>query len=420
MTPPNAAVPVACDIRDISLAPQGKRRIEWAFQVMPVLQAVRKQFIKKQPFANTRIAACFDLTAQTANLAVTLRDGGAELHICGARVTEDDAVASLVRDYQLPVYALSGEDDETRRAHASTVVASLPSLLLDTNGVLSALFTDGHLPLGVVETQKAGAARLRQLTKAAGLSFPAISAEHGATQRLVAERYGSGQSTIESLIALTRLLFAGLQVVVAGYGPSARSIASCAKGLGSHVVIAEYDAARALEAVLDGHRVASTIEAVKGADLIIAASGTKNVLTRDHFEHMKDGATIANAGHSPIEIDMDALRKLAASRRPVRENIEEFKTRDGRRLNLLADGKPLNTFAGNEQPGQVIDMTLANQALCLEYLCKESTLLEKRCHSVPDAIDRRLSRIKLETMGVTIERPTIEQEEYLASWVEGS
>ena len=409
MTPTNATAPVACDIRDISLAPQGKRRIEWAYQSMPVLQAIRKQFIKEQPFAGVRIAACFDLTSQTANLAVTLRDGGADLAVCAARTADDEVAASLVRDYHLPVYALANEDPDLQRSHILSTLATNPMLALDTDARVASQLPASVLSL--VET-------LRPSTYA-NQPVPVVLSSRGGVHRLIAGQYGVGQRTVEVLLSINRVLFAGLHVAIAGYSQTGSGIASCLRGLGADVTIIDFDPARALRAVLDGYRVTGTNEAVRVADLILTAAYSKNVLSRDHFEHMKDGATVANAGHSTVEIDLDGLQRLAASHRQVRDNIDEFKTRDGRRLYLLAGGKPLDTIGEAEQPAQVVDIMLANQALCLEYLAKEHTKLEARIYPVPESVDRRLSRTKLDTMGVTIEKPTIEQEEYLASWSEG-
>jgi len=379
-----AATKTPCDIKDIALAEQGKRRIEWANQSMPVLQVIRKQFIKNQPLAGIRIAACLHVTAETANLMITLRDGGASLVLCAANSlsTEDAVAASLVKDCGISTYAIQGEDSASYSAHIQTALDQQPQIVIDDGGGMMT-------PAGAV-----GAIRLRSALKSAAPSCPVITFEN---------RHGTGQSIVTGILRTTNLLMAGLNFVVAGYGRCGEEAALRARGLGASVMVCETNPTRALDAVMDGHRVMSIGDAARTADIFVAVAGYKNVLGREHFDHMKDGAMLFSRS---VEIDIQALEKMASGRRPARPMVDEYTMRDGRKLYVL------NPAAGESHPAAVMDLSFANQALSVEHLLKHRAELENRVYRVPETIDRQVAKMKLESMGIKIDRLTPEQEEY--------
>ncbi len=421
------ATQVKCDIKNLDLAEQGKKRIEWANQSMPVLQIVRKEFIKNQPLAGLRIAACLHVTTETANLAITLRDGGAEVTLCASNPlsTQDDVAASLVRDYSIPVYAIKGEDNETYYQHILAALDSRPQMTMDDGAdlVTVALTKRPDAAEGIfagTEETTTGVIRLRAMAAEGVLRYPIIAVNDAHTKHMFDNRYGTGQSTIDGVIRATNILIAGSKFVIAGYGWCGRGLASRAKGMGADVIVTEIDPVRALEAVMDGFRVMSMAEAARIGDIFVTVTGNKNVIGRDHFEVIKNGAIVANSGHFNVEIDIPALEKLASSKRVIREFVVEYALKDGRRVNLLGDGRLINLTAAEGHPASVMDMSFANQALSVEYLAKNHATLEKKVYPVPEELDKRVARLKLEAMGVKIDRLTPEQEEYLASWSEGT
>jgi adenosylhomocysteinase len=418
---------IACDIKNIELADLGKKRIEWANQSMKVLQSIRKEFIKAQPLKGMRISACLHVTAETANLMITLRDGGAEAVLCASNPlsTQDDVAASLVRDYGIPVFAIKGEDNATYYSHIMSALDHKPHFTMDDGAdlVTTALTKrqdtlDGMI--GGTEETTTGIVRLRAMAKDGVLRYPIIAVNDADTKHLFDNRYGTGQSTIDGIIRATNFLLAGSKFVVAGYGWCGRGLASRARGQGAEVIVTEINPTRALEAVMEGYRVTSMEEAAKIGDVFCTVTGNKSVLRKEHFELMKDGAIVSNSGHFNVEIDIPALEKLSSSRRTTRNFIEEYSLRDGRKINLLGEGRLINLAAAEGHPASVMDMSFADQALSLDYLVKNHASLEKKVYVVPEELDKKVAKLKLESIGVKIDRLTPEQEEYLASWSEGT
>jgi len=425
--PDNLQPSMASDVKDLSLADVGKRRVEWAFQSMPVLQTIRKQFIKTQPLAGVRISACLHVTTETANLMMTLRDGGALPVLCASNPlsTQDDVAATLVRDYGIPVFAIKGESNEQYYAHIAAAADHRPRVTMDDGcDLVTALHTSRREllegVLGGTEETTTGVIRLRAMAKDGVLRYPVIAVNDAKTKHLFDNRYGTGQSTVDGIMRATNVLLAGLSVVVAGYGWCGRGVAMRARGMGANVIVTEVDPVKALEAVMDGYRVMSMLEAAETGDLFVTLTGNKSVITKDHFERMKSGAILCNSGHFNVEIDLEALGRMASTRRPVREFVEEFALRDGRRLYVLGEGRLINLAAAEGHPASVMDMSFANQSLAVEHLVKQHASLEKTVFPVPEEIDRKVARLKLECMGVKIDRLTPEQEQYLTSWSEGT
>src|SRR5881227_111553 len=411
----------ASDVKNLELADQGKKRIEWANQSMPVLQTIRKDFIKNQPLKGIRIAACLHVTTETANLAITLRDGGAEVVLCASNPlsTQDDVAASLVRDYNISVFAIKGEDNDTYYNHILAALDHKPQITMDDGAdlvtVLHTKRTDALASvIGGTEETTTGVIRLRAMAKEGVLQYPIVAVNDADTKHLFDNRYGTGQSTIDGIIRATNFLLAGSKFVVAGYGWCGRGLASRARGNGAEVIITEIDPTKALEATMDGFRVMSMPEAAKLGDVFCTVTGNKNVLTKDHFEVMKDGAIISNSGHFNVEIDIPALDKMSSSKRTTREFVQEYSLRDGRKINLLGDGRLINLAAAEGHPASVMDMSFADQALSVEYMVRNSKKLEKTVYKVPEELDKRVAKLKLESMGIKIDRLTPEQEEYLA------
>jgi adenosylhomocysteinase len=425
--PTNATQTVACDVKDLSLADTGKRRIEWAFQSMPVLQTIRKQFIKTQPLRNTRVAACLHVTTETANLMIALRDGGADIVLCASNPlsTQDDVASSLVRDYNIPVYAIKGENNEVYYSHIMAALDHKPQITMDDGADLVTILHTKRQELlanviGGTEETTTGVIRLQAMAKEKVLRYPIIAINDALTKHLFDNRYGTGQSTIDGIIRATNMLLAGMTLVVAGYGWCGRGVAMRARGLGANVIVTEIDPTKAIEAIMDGFRVMSMSEAAVIGDLFVTLTGNKSVISRDHFEKMKNGAIVCNSGHFNVEIDLDVLASMASSRRPAREFVEEFAMRDGRKVYVLGEGRLINLAAAEGHPASVMDMSFANQALSAEYMVKNHATLEKRVYAVPEDLDKQVARMKLEAMGVKIDRLTPEQEHYLASWSEGT
>ena len=418
---------VSHDVKNLDLADLGKRRIEWANQSMPVLQSIRKEFIKNQPLKGIRIAACLHVTTETANLAITLRDGGADVVLCASNPlsTQDDVASSLVRDYNIAVHAIKGEDNEVYYKHILSALDHKPHLTMDDGAdlVSTALTKRQDVVEGIIagtEETTTGVIRLRAMAKDGALKYPIIAVNDALTKHMFDNRYGTGQSTMDGVIRCTNSLIAGSKFVIAGYGWCGRGLASRARGMGADVIVTEIDPTKAIEAVMDGYRVMSMNEAARMGDIFVTVTGNKNVISREHFDAMKNGAVVANSGHFNVEIDIPALEKMASSKRQTREFVDEYGLKDGRKIYLLGEGRLINLAAAEGHPASVMDMSFANQALSCEYLVKNHKTLERKVYSVPEELDKKVARLKLESLGIKIDRLTPEQEEYLASWSEGT
>jgi adenosylhomocysteinase len=424
---PATVTQVKSDVKNLDLADQGKKRIEWANQSMKVLQSIRKDFIKNEPLKGIRISACLHVTTETANLAITLRDGGADVVLCASNPlsTQDDVAASLVRDYNISVFAIKGEDNDTYYSHIQAALDHKPHITMDDGAdlVTVALSKRQDVVSGIIagtEETTTGVIRLRAMAKDGVLKYPIIAVNDAETKHMFDNRYGTGQSTLDGVIRCTNALIAGSKFVVAGYGWCGKGLASRAKGMGADVIVTEINPTRAIEAVLDGHRVMSMSEAAKIGDIFVTVTGNKNVIAKEHFEQMRDGAIVANSGHFNVEIDIPTLEKMASSKRITREFVDEYSLKDGRKIYLLGEGRLINLAAAEGHPASVMDMSFANQALSVDYLVKNHKNLEHKVFPVPEDLDKKVARLKLESMGMKIDRLTPEQEEYLASWSEGT
>jgi adenosylhomocysteinase len=422
-----ATTTVPCDVKDLSLADAGKRRIEWAGQSMPVLATIRKQFIKTQPLAGIRVAACLHVTTETANLMIALRDGGANITLCASNPlsTQDEVAASLVRDYSIPTFAIKGESNESYYSHLNAALDSAPQFTMDDGAdVVGLLHTKRKDLLGNViggtEETTTGVIRLRAMAKDKVLAYPIISVNDALTKHLFDNRYGTGQSTLDGIIRATNILLAGLNIVVAGYGWCGRGVAMRAKGMGANVIVTEIDPTKAIEAVMDGFRVMTMKEACAIGDVFVTVTGNKNVIARDHFDKLKGGAILCNSGHFNCEIDLEALASVASSRKEARPFVEEFSMKDGRKLYVLGEGRLINLAAAEGHPASVMDMSFANQALSAEYMAKNHATMENKVYAVPEELDKQVAKMKLESMGFSIDKLSPEQEEYLAGWNEGT
>jgi adenosylhomocysteinase len=418
---------IACDVKDLALADVGKRRIEWAAQSMPVLAIIRKQFIKTQPLKGIRVAACLHVTSETANLMIALRDGGANIALCGSNPlsTQDDVAASLVRDYGISTFAIKGESNDVYYSHINAALDHKPQITMDDGAdVVTALHTKRKDMLkdviGGTEETTTGVIRLRAMAKEGVLGYPIVAVNDALTKHLFDNRYGTGQSTLDGIIRATNMLLAGLTVVVAGYGWCGRGVAMRARGMGSNVVVTEIDPTKAIEAIMDGFRVMTMHDAAAIGDIFVTVTGNKNVIARDHFAKLKSDATLSNSGHFNVEIDLEALGSMSSSRRESRAFVEEYSMRDGRKIYVLGEGRLINLAAAEGHPASVMDMSFANQALSSEYMVKNHAKLENKVYSVPEELDKQVAKLKLESMGVHIDRLTPEQEEYLAGWSEGT
>lgn len=421
------AAKVKGDVKDIALAEQGKRRIEWANQHMPVLQLIRKRFIKEQPLKGMRLSACLHVTSETANLAIALRDGGADVVLCGSNPlsTQDDVAASLIRDYGIATHAIKGEDNDTYYAHIKAAIEHKPQITMDDGADLVTTLVTKHPELvgnviGGTEETTTGVIRLRAMAKDGTLKYPVIAVNDALTKHFFDNRYGTGQSTLDGVIRATNLLLAGLKLVVAGYGWCGRGVAMRAKGLGADVIVTEINPTKAIEAVMDGFRVMPMNEAAKIGDVFVTVTGNKSVIAQEHFEKMKDGAVVSNSGHFNVEIDIPALERLSSGKKVARPFVDEYTTKDGRRIYLLGDGRLINLAAAEGHPASVMDMSFANQALAAEYMTKHSRELKNQVYAVPEHLDQQIAKLKLESMNVSIDKLTPEQEHYLASWNEGT
>jgi adenosylhomocysteinase len=417
------------DVKNIGLAAEGRLKIEWAEQSMPVLRQVRERFAREQPLKGLRLGACLHVTTETAVLMLTLKAGGAQVALCASNPlsTQDDTAAALVREYEIPVFAHKGEDNQTYYRHLHAVLGTRPQVTMDDGAdLISQLHGEGHgrdlvgEVIGGTEETTTGVIRLRAMEKEGVLAFPVIAVNDADTKHLFDNRYGTGQSTLDGILRATNILLAGRTVVVAGYGMCGRGVATRAKGMGAHVIVTEVEPMRALEAVMDGFQVMPMAPAAEQGDVFITVTGNTSVIRSEHFDRMKDGAMVANSGHFNVEIDLDALAKQAQSRRAVRPFVEEFKLRSGRRIYVLGEGRLINLAAAEGHPAAVMDMSFANQALSAEFMVKKGRLLERKVYVVPRDIDLEIARLKLASMGVDIDRLTPEQSDYLSSWRHGT
>ena len=415
------------DIRDPGLAAAGRLRIEWAEQSMPVLRQVRERFAREQPLKGIRVGACLHVTTETAVLMLTLKAGGAQVALCASNPlsTQDETAAALVAEFDVPVFAVKGEDHDRYYRHLDAVLATRPQVTMDDG---ADLITQLHRQrrdlladlIGGTEETTTGVIRLRAMEKEGVLAFPVIAVNDADTKHLFDNRYGTGQSTIDGILRATNILLAGRTVVVAGYGMCGRGVAARAKGMGAHVVITEVDPLRALEAVMDGYPVMPMARAAEVGDVFVTVTGNTAVIGAEHFVRMKDGAVLANAGHFNVEIDLAALERMARGRRRLRPFVEEFTLDGGRRVYVLGEGRLINLAAAEGHPAAVMDMSFANQALSAEFMVKRGRGLERRVYRVPLEIDREIARLKLASLGVAIDTLTPEQESYLASWRHGT
>ncbi len=438
------------DIRDISLADEGLRRIEWAEKSMPVLREIRKRFSKEKPLKDVRIAACLHVTTETANLMRTLKEGGAEVVLTASNPlsTQDDVAASLVRDFEIPVFAIKGEDNTTYYDHIVNALEINPNITLDDGADLVSslvfLYTgklDEANPrvrewglslsedkkreilegvIGGTEETTTGVIRLKAMASSGVLPYPIIAVNDADTKHLFDNRYGTGQSTIDGILRATNRLIAGSVFVVVGYGYCGKGVAMRARGMGARVIVTETNPVRALEAVMDGFDVMKLEDAAPRGDFFVTVTGDYHVIDRIHFEKMKDGAIVANAGHFNVEINIDALEEMAVSKREIRKFVEEYKLKDGRSIFLLGEGRLINLAAAEGHPSAVMDMSFSNQALSVEYLVKKGKELEKKVYRVPEEIDREVASLKLRGMGIEIDKLTPEQVKYLSSWEFGT
>jgi len=438
------------DIKDINLAAKGRLRIEWAGMSMPVLASIRERFLKEKPLKGLRLSACLHVTTETSGLLKTLKAGGAEVVVCASNPlsTQDDVAASLVADDEIPVFAIKGEDNETYYSHILSALKHRPNLTMDDGADLVssihfiALKKWNELEPAVsdwgenlsdderneflsnvfagTEETTTGVIRLRSMEKDGVLQFPVISVNDADTKHLFDNRYGTGQSTVDGIIRATNRLLAGSTFVVSGYGWCGRGVANRAKGHGAHVIVCEVDPLRALEAVMDGFQVMTIAKAAPLGDFFCTLTGDMNVIRVEHFLTMKDGAIISNSGHFDVELDLPGLSESSVDKRPIREFVEEFTLRNGRKIFLLGEGRLINLAAAEGHPASVMDMSFANQALSAEYIAKEHLNMEKKVYPVPQEIDKEIARLKLKSMGIEIDTLTEEQEKYLSSWEMGT
>jgi adenosylhomocysteinase len=416
------------DVADLSLAPEGKRRIFWADNDMPVLAQIRERFGKVKPLKGKNVSACLHITAETANIARTLKAGGASVVLCASNPlsTQDDVAASLVKDFGIPVFAICGENRSTYYKHINAAIDHKPVITFDDGAdLVNELHTrrkkEAHRIIASMEETTTGVIRLRAMANAGKLKFPVIAVNDAATKHLFDNRYGTGQSTVDGIIRATDFLMAGKKVVVAGYGWCGRGFAMRVRGMGAIVIVTEIDAIKALEAAMDGFEVMPMAQAAKVGELFVTLTGNKNVIRAEHFRVMKDRAVVANSGHFNVEIDIPALKKISKKvRRNVRNHVDEYILRNGKRIYLLAEGRLINLAAAEGHPASVMDMSFATQALEAEYVIKKQGRLSVAVHDVPIEIERRVSMLKMKSMSIAIDKLTSEQVEYLASSGEGT
>jgi adenosylhomocysteinase len=415
------------DIKDPSLASAGELRVQWASREMPVLKLIAKRFAKSKPLRGVRISACLHVTTETANLALTLKAGGAEIAICASNPlsTQDDAAAYLVKKEGIPVFAIKGEDNETYYKHINSALNNKPQITMDDGADLVATIHKDRKELlgniiGGTEETTTGVIRLRSLAQEKRLKYPIIAVNDAQTKHFFDNRYGTGQSTMDGITRATNILWAGKKVVICGYGWCGRGVALRAKGMGAHVMVCEVNPIRALEAVMDGYQVMSLLKSARIGDIFITVTGGLSIIDRKHMMAMKDGAILANSGHFNVEINIPALEKLAVNKRQIRNSVEEYTLADKRKLYLLGEGRLINLAAAEGHPASVMDMSFANQALCAEYIVKKGKELKPQVYTVPEEVDNEVGRLKLKAMGINIDILTPEQRKYLESWEAGT
>lgn len=415
------------DAADLSLASQGKKKIEWAISHMPVLNLIKKRFYKEKPLKNITIGASLHVTTATANLMLTLKAGGAKVYLCGCNPlsTQDDIAASLVADFQISVFAKRGEDKKSYYQHIISVLDNHPQITMDDGGdLVFTLHTKRKNQLkdiiGSNEETTTGVIRLRAMEKDKVLKVPVVAVNYSQTKHMFDNRYGTGQSTIDGILRATNVLLAGKKFVVCGYGWCGRGLANRARGMGAQVIVCEVDAVKALEAVMDGFEVKPLAEAAKIGNIFVTVTGNKRVITMEHINNMKDGAILANSGHFNIEIDIEELAKKAKRKRQIKPSVEEYILKNGGKRYVLAQGRLVNLAAAEGHPDEVMDMSFANQALAAEWLVKNGKSLENKVYQLPDDIDKNIARLKLKAMGIETDILTSEQQKYLSSWQEGT
>jgi adenosylhomocysteinase len=416
------------DIKDIGLAKKGLTRIEWAAQDMKVLLSLQERFKKEKPLAKLRIAACLHVTTETANLMRVLQAGGAQVCVCASNPlsTQDDVAASLVRDFKISVFAIKGESKKTYYEHIVSTLKIKPEITMDDGAdLVSTLHAnrqrfDISLCRGGTEETTTGVIRLRAMEKAGALEYPIIAVNDAQTKYMFDNRYGTGQSTMDGIIRATNRLMAGSNFVVCGYGWCGKGVAMRAKGMGAKVIVTEVDSLRALEATMDGFSVMPLKDATRTADIFLTTTGDVNVIGAQAFSLMKDGAILANSGHFNVEIDLVSLKKMSKHIRRIRDFVEEYTLKNGKKIYILGEGRLVNLAAAEGHPAQVMDMSFANQALCVEFLVCNSRRLENKVYSVPEDIDGRIARLKLDSMGIRIDKLTAQQNKYLSSWQQGT
>lgn len=415
------------DVKDLKLAEGGRRRIEWAERDMPVLRQIRERFAKERPLQGVRVAACLHVTTETANLMRTLQAGGAEVVLTASNPlsTQDDVAAALVSIFEIPTFAIKGEDNVTYYKHIGAALDHKPHMTMDDGADLVGTLHKSRRELlpnvvGGTEETTTGVIRLRAMAADGMLTFPVIAVNDAQTKHLFDNRYGTGQSTIDGIVRATNVLLAGRNFVVAGYGWCGRGLASRARGMGSNVIVTEVEPISALEAVMDGFRVMPMEQAAREGDIFVTVTGDLNVIDEHHFQVMKDGAIVANSGHFNVEINLPALEKMAVEKRLVRPFVDQYVMADGRHINILGEGRLINLASAEGHPASVMDMSFANQALAAEYMIKNAKTLEKKVYSVPVDIDREIARLKLQGMGILIDTLTAAQVAYLNSWEEGT
>ena len=415
------------DVKDLGLAAAGRQRIEWAGNQMPVVASILKRFSKERPLKGQRVSACLHVTSETANLAIALKEGGAEVALCASNPlsTQDDVAASLVKHYKIPVFAIKGEDNKTYYSHLTAALAHKPSMTMDDGADLVTMVLKERRDLlpgvtGGTEETTTGVIRLKSMEQEGVLEYPIVAVNDADTKHLFDNRYGTGQSTLDGIVRATNILLAGSRFVVCGYGWVGRGVALRARGAGARVIVTEVDPTRALEAVMEGFEVMPMAEAARIGQIFVTVTGNKGILRKEHFQAMPDGAIVCNSGHFNVEIDIPALKALSRTQRSVKPFVDEYAMRDGRRVYLLGEGRLINLASAEGHPASVMDMSFANQALCAEYIARKGRTLEKKVHRVPLDIDREIARLKLESMGIGIDRLTREQSSYLASWQEGT
>lgn len=415
------------DVKDLALAKEGKLRVEWAAEEMSVLALIQERFKKEKPLKGVNIAACLHVTTETANLAITLKDGGANVALCASNPlsTQDDAAAYLVKDHKISVFAIKGEDTKTYYKHINSVLDLSPNITMDDGAdLVSTLHKDRRDKLtdlyGGTEETTTGVIRLRSMAEGGVLEYPIIAVNDAKTKHFFDNRYGTGQSTLDGIIRATNRLISGTTFVVCGYGWCGKGLAMRARGLGANVVVTEVDELAALEAVMDGFRVMPIAQAAKIGDFFCTVTGNLHVIRKEHFKVMKDGAIISNSGHFNVELDLEGLAEIAKGKRKIREYVEEYTLADGKRVNVLGDGRLINLAAAEGHPSSVMDMSFANQALCAEFMVKNAKSLENRVYDVPTEVDTGVARIKLKAKGINIDKLTPEQKKYLSSWEMGT